>query len=400
MSLASNIITILIYATGSILLAGSIFYLITVWNVKRPETSYELFPSVSLMAYAWQSGNVIERKIKNFLKQDYPKEKFEVIIYDNDSTDETREICLRYEKQGLIKYYRPEKPYDRKAPVLDQAIEKVAKGEIMALTDPDGVCEKNWVKKIVQPFKDPDVGAVAGVTHCGNYHKNLFTRLRAMEDEWWYNLCVLGRNGKRRISSFEPICGANYALRRTAWISVGKSHGKSLIEDYEMTMRLYSKGWRIAAADANVWQEEVEDVGEYIRQRRRWYKSPIREVVKGKEKIDRVLGALPISMQAVAFISLIYFALVCAYEFILGELTVNTLVFVTPFLMDYVALSYGLIKVGKKNLLPYVLVFLTFDSALQMTIFLETKIRFKEERHWVQLGKGEYYHSGTEIRIS
>ncbi|MEM3004802.1 MAG: glycosyltransferase, partial [Candidatus Bathyarchaeia archaeon] len=76
------------------------------------------------MAYAWQSGNVIERKILNFLGQDYPKDNLEIIIYDNDSTDETPDICKRYEEGGLIKYYRPARPYDRKAPVLDEAIER------------------------------------------------------------------------------------------------------------------------------------------------------------------------------------------------------------------------------------------------------------------------------------
>jgi cellulose synthase/poly-beta-1,6-N-acetylglucosamine synthase-like glycosyltransferase len=90
----------------TVLLSASIFYLITVWNYKIRKTKYEFFPSVSLMAYAWQSGNVIERKIVNFLEQDYPRDKFDVIIYDNDSTDETREICLTYERKGLIKYYR------------------------------------------------------------------------------------------------------------------------------------------------------------------------------------------------------------------------------------------------------------------------------------------------------
>lgn len=144
---------ILIALIGSILLIASIFYLVTVWNVKRPEYKEEFFPTVSLMAYAWQSGNVIERKIKNFLEQDYPRDRFEVIIYDNDSTDETADICLEYERRGLIKYYRPLRAYDRKAPVLDQAIESVAKGEIIALTDPDGVCERGWLRKIVQPFK-------------------------------------------------------------------------------------------------------------------------------------------------------------------------------------------------------------------------------------------------------
>jgi cellulose synthase/poly-beta-1,6-N-acetylglucosamine synthase-like glycosyltransferase len=400
MDLLLDVASFLIYAVGSILLAGSIFYLITVWNVRRPKLEYTFFPRVSLMAYAWQSGNVIERKINNFLEQDYPRDRFEVIIYDNDSTDETRDICLRYEKLGLIKHYGPPRAYDRKGPVLDQAIGEVATGEIIALTDPDGVCERDWVKKIVQPFKDSKVGAVSGITHCGNYYVNLFTKFRAIEDEWWYNISVLGKSGKVRISSFEPLCGANYALRRAAWESVGRTHGKSLVEDYEMTLRLYGKGWKIACADANVWQEEVDDVGEYIRQRRRWYQSPIQKLVEGKGKIDKALGALPISMQATAFLSLLYLVIVCGYQAIRWGLTFFSLIFAVPLLLTYCALALGLIKVGKASLLRYVPLFLAFDSALQLIIVAETKLRFREERHWVQLAKGEYYHSGATIRTA
>ena len=399
MALPLEISKIPIALIGSILLIASIFYLVTVWNVKRPEYKEEFFPTVSLMAYAWQSGNVIERKIKNFLEQDYPRDRFEVIIYDNDSTDETADICLEYERRGLIKYYRPLRAYDRKAPVLDQAIEGVAKGEIIALTDPDGVCERGWLRKIVQPFKDRGVGAVAGVTHCGNYHKNLFTKLRAIEDEWWYNICVLGRSGKMRISDFQPLCGANYALRRSAWESVGRSHGGGLIEDYEMTLRLYEKGWGIAAADAHVWQEEVEDLRQYIRQRRRWYSFGLRKILSGRRRVDKALGALPISMQAISLLSLIYFAIIFSQSALHGPLTAYSLAFAAPLLLIYLALAFGLVKVGKARLLPYIPLFLTLDSALQMAVFLEAKIRSKGEPKWVKLVEGKYYHVGTEIRM-
>jgi cellulose synthase/poly-beta-1,6-N-acetylglucosamine synthase-like glycosyltransferase len=63
----------------------------------------------------------------------------------------------------------------------------------------------------------------------------------------------------------------------------------------------------MAAVDAHVWQEEVEGIKQYMRQRRRWYSSDLKEILKGKRKIAKLLGALPISMQAVTFLSLIYF---------------------------------------------------------------------------------------------
>ena len=68
-------------------------------------------------------------------------------------------------------------------------------------------------------------------------------------------------------------------------------------------------------------------------------------------------------------------------------------------MVAYLALSFGLFKVGKASLVKYMPVFLTFDSALQLAIFLETKIRYRKERKWVKLAEGKYYHVGTEIRV-
>jgi cellulose synthase/poly-beta-1,6-N-acetylglucosamine synthase-like glycosyltransferase len=376
----------------------SFFYLLLVLNLKITKFKYDFFPKVSLMAYAWQSGNVIDRKIKNFLEQNYPKNRIEVIIYDNNSNDETKDICLKYERQGLIKYYRTKKTYDRKAPVLDQAIKKVANGEIIALTDPDGVCEINWVKKIAQPFKDPDIGAVAGIIHSGNYYRNLFTKLRAIEDEWWFNISTLGKIGKIRISNFQTLCGANYALRKSAWKSVGESHGAGLVEDYEMSIKLYNKGWQIATVDASVWQEEVENISQYIRQRRRWYYSSSQKVLEGKNKLDKILGGLPISIQATAFLSLIYFITVSAYHTLINAFTIHSLIFGFPFFLMNFTLALGLLKVGKRRLLPYVPLSLTFDGVLLLFVFVDTKINFREPK-WLKLTKGKYYHVGSEIRI-
>jgi hypothetical protein len=104
-------------------------------------------------------------------------------------------------------------------------------------------------------------------------------------------------------------------------------------------------------------------------------------------------------MQAVTFLSLIYLALVSVYQAVQACLSFYSLLFAAPILLAYIALSFGLLKVGKANLLMYVPLFLTFDSALQLAIFLETRIRHREERKWVKLAEGKYYHVGTEIRM-
>ncbi|MEM2981785.1 MAG: hypothetical protein QXH17_01300 [Candidatus Bathyarchaeia archaeon] len=67
MDITSTLISTITYVVGSILLGASIFYILTVWNVKKPEYQNKYYPYVSVMAYAWQSGNVKETKINNFL---------------------------------------------------------------------------------------------------------------------------------------------------------------------------------------------------------------------------------------------------------------------------------------------------------------------------------------------
>jgi cellulose synthase/poly-beta-1,6-N-acetylglucosamine synthase-like glycosyltransferase len=384
----------------SLFLAISIFYVFLAWNAKKPVRTAHYFPSVTAMAYAWQSGNVIERKIKDFFSQDYPSKNLEIIIYDNDSTDETSAICRKYEEKGLIKYYRPKRPHDRKTPVLDEAIENEATGQIIALTDPDGVCEKEWVKEIVQPFSDPEVGAVAGITHCGNWHKNLFARLRAVEDEWWNNISFLARDGKVRITKFQPLCGCNYAFRRTTWEDIGRSHGTSLLEDLEVSLKLHQKGWRLAVADANVWQEEVENIDEYLRQRRRWYSFKSLDIVNGDGKLDRIIGSLPQGIQMTALFSLLTFLVILTWNLFFFRIEMNeTLFAASPFLLHNLGLMCGLFKAAKARFIPHVPIFLTADALLQLWCFVDVRLCRGEEPKWVRLASGKYYHVGSELRM-
>ncbi len=386
------------------LYAVVLWSLVVALNFKKKKANCNSYPRISLMSYAWQSGNVIERKIQNFLSQDYPKDKMEIIVYDNSSSDETEEICRRYERDNLIKYFRSNKRFESKAPVLDKAIETVANGEFVLLTDPDGLCERDWAKKMTQPFADNRVGAVVGTIHCGNYYKNIFTRFRAIEDEWMTNIVILGRNGKTRLSRFNLISGANYALRKTAWESVGKSHGTSLVEDTEMTARLYRKDWLIEAVDANLWQEEVEDPKTYLRQRRRWYQFNATDLIGKTDRLEHVMALLPLTLQSATFLSFLYVLYLIGLSMLGLVLNLTSdwgrLLTIFPFIIGNIVMALGLKKADKSRLIPYILPYFVLDGALQVYCFLESRLRctlFKCSS-WAMLTEGKYYHVGTPIR--
>jgi len=375
----------------------SLVFLIIGINARRPKRKKDFFPDVSVISWFWKDGNIVERKIKNFLSLKYPG-KYEIIIVDNASKDGTEKICKKYAKKGLIKYYRTPKEYGRKAIGLDQAIKKVAKYDILAMTDPDGICKKDWLIKLVQPFKNKKVGSVIGLTHCGNFHKNLFTKLRAVEDEWVYGFSPLGRSFKGDV---QFICGANYAVRRKALKEVGYHGKKTLGEDLELSIELYNKGWEIKVSDADVWQEEVKNIREYLRQRLRWHNSTFETLKFYSKEIKTIIKKRPFSLlfslisypiQIFSLLSLIIMFLGLFFSF-------NAfLMGLASFLIFNFTIIIGLIRFKKTYLIPYVPIFLILDSFLVIycIMFLRYLKYLKRRIVWRSLHNG-YYHEGSRL---
>lgn len=375
----------------------SLIFLIIGLNARKPKRKKDFFPNVSVISWFWKDGNIVERKIKNFLSLKYPG-KFEVIIIDNASGDETKKICEKYAKKGLIKYYRTSKEYDRKAFGLDQAIKKVAKYDVLAMTDPDGVCEKNWLTKLVQPLKDKKVAAVIGLTHCGNFHKNFFTKLRAVEDEWTYVTFLLGRFFRK---SVHFIYGANYAVKREALEKVSYHGKKTLGEDFELSIKLYNKGWNVAVADANVWQEEVENIREYIRQRLRWQNSAIETFLFYSKEIYNIFKKRPLGL----FMFIVFYPIQMFSFFSLGLMVLGLIFSFNAFLLSLasfiiltVSIIVGMVRFKKNHLIPYVPIFLILDPFL--VIYCNALMRYikllKKKILWRSLHDG-YYHAGTKL---
>ncbi|MBN2202838.1 MAG: glycosyltransferase family 2 protein [Candidatus Aenigmarchaeota archaeon] len=382
---------VLSFFTASSLL--SLLYAIVAKRQKAPKMPEKL-PKVSVMTYAYMddwAGNVIKRKIENFLKLDYPKNKMEIIVYDNGSTGKTLRICKQYEKMGLIKHYRSDKGYNRKGQVLDDAIRDVAKGDIIALTDPDGICERSWLRKHVGTLmSNKKIGASIGMIFCGNWYKNLMTRMRAIEDNWMINISYLGRE---KLGVEQYLCGANYAFKRSVWKNIG-GHGKSLVEDEEMAENLKKRGWKIAVTGASVWQEEVESIKHFFIQRMRWYSLPIRFVFSKKKFASSLVSLNPVAIQTVSLISLI--ALLVSASQLVRMLSAATL------LVSFLTLVISLVKMKEKHLIAFIPVYLFLDTFLTLVclFFARGVSLLGKEVRWERLSNRKYYHNGTRIKVN
>jgi len=117
------------------------------------------FPNVSVIVAAYNEEKVIARRIENLLEQDYPKDKMEIIIASDGSTDRTVKIAKKYENKG-VRVLDFKKNRGRAA-VHNNAVD-VAKGEILLFTDAETIFEKDFIKNLVRNYTNQRIGCVVG----------------------------------------------------------------------------------------------------------------------------------------------------------------------------------------------------------------------------------------------
>jgi len=268
---------------GATTALATINFLTSLANYKNSKYYPSYTPKVSFISKCWNDGPVVERRIKNALAFDYPESKYEIIIVDNGSTDETEKICKKYEKQGKIKYHR-EEHNELPAKVIDRAIQKYSTGEIIVETDIDALCPASWLKEMVKPYQDPNVGGVTGTVMCGNYHESWLTNLRAIEDFWFFCISMAGRY---KLTGQGMLYGGCKSYSKKAWEKV-RGHPKVLCEDAGLAAKIIGAGYRIAIQDTvPIVQEEVKTLRAYFKERKRWVYGNLEASHKYSKQLSR-----------------------------------------------------------------------------------------------------------------
>ncbi len=131
--------------------------LIGMFRNRRPEKKpYK--PMVTLIITAYNEEKRIESKILNTLQLDYPREKLEIIVASDGSTDKTNTIVKRYEQNG-IKLLAFDKRRGKEFTQKDAV--SSARGEVLVFTDVATHLQSSGLREIVNNFADPSIGCVS-----------------------------------------------------------------------------------------------------------------------------------------------------------------------------------------------------------------------------------------------
>ena len=116
---------------------------------------------VTLLISAYNEEATIERKIRNSLALDYPKDCLEIVVVSDGSTDKTCEVVSKYASRGItIRNYEGR---IGKTACLNRAV-LLAEGEIIVFSDANALYPPNTVHELIRHFDDPKVGFVTGST--------------------------------------------------------------------------------------------------------------------------------------------------------------------------------------------------------------------------------------------
>jgi cellulose synthase/poly-beta-1,6-N-acetylglucosamine synthase-like glycosyltransferase len=258
-------------------------------------------PTVSILIPAHNEERVIGRLLQRMAEVTYPKEKTQIIVIDDASTDNTGEIAERYSKlnERMEVIHRNKKQGGRgKASALNAGL-KLVHGEIILCFDADYYPQADIVEKLTKEFVNPEVGAVQGRITVLNEPQNVVTRLVTLERIGGYGVDQEARDRLGLITQFGGTVGG---IRHSLLESLGGWDESILAEDTDLTFRVYLAGYKVCyVSDAECYEEAVESWRDYWKQRYRWARGHMQcasrhlfNVLKSnkltlREKVDGIL---------------------------------------------------------------------------------------------------------------
>ena len=199
------------------------YFILKVLKQNNYEKNEQYLPNISLIICTYNEEKNVAVKLENTLKLDYPREKLQVILADDGSTDTTVEIANGFELVEILKLSR-----GGKTRAQNDAV-KIAQNEILVFSDANNIYKKDALKKLVRNFADKRVGVVCGELQYNNK--------KSEENYYWkYEVAI-----KKAESKNGWLLGANgsiYAVRKNVFVPLPEDS----ISDQLEPIKVYGNG--------------------------------------------------------------------------------------------------------------------------------------------------------------
>jgi hyaluronan synthase len=262
-----------------------------------------LEPNVAIIVPAFNEGLAVVRTIDSCLAIDYPREKIELVVVNDGSSDETWQYMLQAagrHSPGVVRCIDLGSNQGKRAAMA--AGVRATKAEIMVFIDSDSLPARDGVRKLVQVFADPKVGAASGITFVRNATTNALTKIQQAR---YYVSFQLLKSAESVVGAVACNPGCFSAYRRSAVLQVLERWENQRFlgvpctfgDDRALTNMILRKGWISRYhSGAFAWTEVPENYRKFFRQQLRWKKSWLRE---GPILMSHIWRTRPLAFPAV-----------------------------------------------------------------------------------------------------
>jgi hyaluronan synthase len=243
-----------------------------------------LTPRVAIVVPAFNEGAAVARTIHSCMALNYPADRIELVVVNDGSTDDTWEQMLAAAAdypRGAVRCVDLGQNLGKRAAMA--AGIRATSAEILVFVDSDSMPAPGAVRKLVQGFADPRVGAISGLTYVRNAETNTLTRMQAAR---YYVSFQLLKSAESVLGAVACCSGCFAAYRREAiaplldrwehqrFLGVACTYG----DDRALTNRVIKAGWITRYdSEAEAWTDAPDRYRKFFRQQLRWKKSWSRE---------------------------------------------------------------------------------------------------------------------------
>lgn len=268
-------------------------------------------PSVSILVPAFNEERLIRSKLENLKEVGYPKDKMEVILIDDASTDQTLARAEEFaaENPELRVKILHHTSRQGKAHGLNAALSACSNG-IIVVTDADVVWPLDILNKALPYMSDPTVGALSGVARLKNPEQSWVTNA----EKNYLGMMSVWRLGESKIYSTVRFEGCFSLFKRKAFQEFDSESGA---DDSGTALRIIQNGYRaILVPEALMEAEMPFKSRERTRAKIRravhltglWIQC-LRLLIKNRLKLPRRIAIPEITLSL--FMPFVFVALVC-----------------------------------------------------------------------------------------
>jgi len=305
------LVEILLLVVYFIALYFAVFYFFIFFDNRKEEKSkLRQLPPITVIIPAYNEEECIAETINSLLKLDYSKDKVELIVVNDGSTDNTAAVVKKFRSVKLINQEN-----QGKGAALNNGI-RHSKGELIACLDADSVVGRDALKNMVVYFADENVAAVTPLLQV--YKPKTFLQ-KIQKYEYILSLAI-----KRLISYINAIYvtpGPFSIYRKSVVNRIGGFDEHSLVEDQELAFRLQKNYYVIKQTDkGSSYSYAPKNLRDLYGQRNRWNKGTIlnfikyRKIFLNKDYGDFGLFQMPKIL--FDFMAVLFFVFTFSYFFI------------------------------------------------------------------------------------